>query len=62
MNLTLLKDKVTKNGITRFADKANHNIYLSPAEIQALDNPVAIKLTIEKVTMDQIITPETTTT
>ena len=58
MELTLVKDKVTKNGITRFADRANHNIYLSPAEVQTLDYPAAIKLTIEKVTIDQVVVAE----
>lgn len=49
MELTLVKDKVTKNGVVRYGDADNHNIYLKPGEVQELGNPTIIKNTIEKV-------------
>jgi hypothetical protein len=48
MELTLVKDKVTKNGVVRYGDADNHNIYLKPDEVHQLDNPSAIAVTIEK--------------
>lgn len=48
MKLVLTKDKVTKNGFVRFGDADNHNIYLKPEEVQKLDNPNSLKVTIEK--------------
>jgi hypothetical protein len=49
MDITLTKDKVTKNGVVRFGDGDGHNIYLQKEEVQSLDNPSAIKVTISKV-------------
>ena len=46
MELTLVKDKVTKNKVVRFADGENHNIYLQPDEVQSLGNPETIKVSI----------------
>lgn len=48
MGLILEKDKITKNGISRYGDGNNHNIYLQPKEVEALGNPSAIHVTIEK--------------
>lgn len=48
MELKLVKDKVTKNGVVRFGDADNHNIYLKPPEVAELGDPQAIKVTIEK--------------
>ena len=47
MELTLVKDKVTKNGVVRYGDADNHNIYLKPEEVDKLGNPEAIKVTIK---------------
>ena len=46
MELTLTKDKVTKNKIVRYADDNNHNIYLQPDEVKELGSPEAIAVTI----------------
>lgn len=48
MKFTLIKDKVTKNGVVRYGDADNHNIYLKPDEVGKLDNAQAITVTIEK--------------
>ena len=49
MELVLVKDKVTKNGVVRFGDADNHNIYLKPEEVRELKNPEAIAVTIASV-------------
>lgn len=48
MDLILEKDKVTKNKVVRYGDGNSHNIYLKPEEVEALGNPEAIHVTIEK--------------
>ena len=47
MELRLEKNKVTKNSIVRYGDSDNHNIYLTPDEVQELGNPTVIKVSIE---------------
>ena len=49
MEFTLIKDKVTKNGVVRYGDADNHNIYLKPDEVQELGTPAAITVTIDAV-------------
>jgi len=49
MDLTLTKDKTTKNGVVRFGDGDGHNIYLQPEEVQSLNNPTTIKVSVSKV-------------
>jgi hypothetical protein len=48
MVLILEKDKVTKNKVVRFADSANHNIYLKEDEVAELGDPTRLKVTLEK--------------
>jgi hypothetical protein len=48
MVLILTKDKITKNKVVRYADEANHNLYLKPDEAAELDNPESLKVTLEK--------------
>lgn len=48
MELKLVKNKVTKNGVIRFGDADNHNIYLKPDEVVTLGNPEVIAVTIKK--------------
>ena len=50
MELRLVKDKVTKNGIVRYGDGNGHNIYLQPAEAEALGSPEAVRVTVEALT------------
>lgn len=53
MELVLVKNKVTKNGIVRYGDADNHNIYLKEAEAHELGSPQAIKVTLEKYLLGQ---------
>jgi hypothetical protein len=46
MKLTLKKDKVTKNGVVRYGDVDNHNIYLKPEEVEKLGSPETVELSI----------------
>ena len=47
LTLTLIKDKVTKNGVVRYGDTDNHNLYLKPDEVQSLGQPDTITITVE---------------
>ena len=48
MVLILDRDKPTKRTV-RYADASNHNIYLANEEVQQLDNPERLKVTVETV-------------
>jgi len=47
--LILDKDKVTKNKVVRYADGANHNIYVQPEEVEELGLGDKLKVTLESI-------------
>lgn len=49
MELTLEKDKVTRNGVVRYGDGSGHNLYLQPWEVKSLGNPTTIHAEIKGV-------------
>jgi len=42
----LVKNKVTKNGLWRYADNKGHNIYMSPDEVAELGHVESIVVSI----------------
>ena len=50
MVLRLVKDKVTKNDVIRYADSDGHNIYLKPEDVKRLGGDTGtIRITMEAV-------------